>query len=296
MISSTGWVVVLSGLIGGVLSHNIKLGAHSRECFHEMLHRDDKMTVTFQVGDREFGGAGNLDVDFWVCSFLRVLQQWSSCLAFWRTLIRSIRLPSFVEVITPGNADSCAFALHRSKTPTMPTKSTNAVSRLATTPSMPNTTANTSTASATTIGALRPRKSRLMSMASSMCRRRRYLPILWKQKVCLLGPFCAWIWRYWEVAWGLRCGANDCVGAIVKQLSELLSQVKDEQSYIIVRERTHRNTAESTNARVKWWSIFQLGVLIGEGIFQVWWLKRFFEVSSSPWLMHYHGYTADWVR
>jgi hypothetical protein len=54
--------------------------------------------------------------------------------------------------------------------------------------------------------------------------------------------------------------------------------VKDEQAYIVVRERTHRNTAESTNARVKWWSIFQLGVLIGEGVFQVWWLKRFFEV------------------
>ncbi len=67
----------------------------------------------------------------------------------------------------------------------------------------------------------------------------------------------------------------------MKQLTELLSQVKDEQSYIVVRERTHRNTAESTNGRVKWWSIFQLGVLIGEGIFQVWWLKRFFEVCVS---------------
>jgi len=68
------------------------------------------------------------------------------------------------------------------------------------------------------------------------------------------------------------------VGSAVRQLSELMTQVKDEQSYIVVRERTHRNTAESTNGRVKWWSIFQLGVLIGEGIFQVWWLKRFFEV------------------
>lgn len=65
----------------------------------------------------------------------------------------------------------------------------------------------------------------------------------------------------------------------VKELSDLLNQVKDEQSYIVVRERTHRNTAESTNGRVKWWSIFQLGVLLGEGIFQVWWLKRFFEVG-----------------
>lgn len=67
----------------------------------------------------------------------------------------------------------------------------------------------------------------------------------------------------------------------VRKLSEALAQVKDEQSYIVVRERVHRNTAESTNARVKWWSIFQLAVLIGEGIFQVWWLKRFFEVSQS---------------
>jgi len=66
----------------------------------------------------------------------------------------------------------------------------------------------------------------------------------------------------------------------LKEMSELMATVKDEQGYIVVRERTHRNTAESTNARVKWWSLFQLGVLIGEGVFQVWWLKRFFEVRS----------------
>lgn len=65
----------------------------------------------------------------------------------------------------------------------------------------------------------------------------------------------------------------------VKALTEMLEWVMDEQGYIVVRERTHRNTAESTNARVKWWSIFQLGVLMGEGVFQIWWLKRFFEVS-----------------
>jgi hypothetical protein len=67
---------------------------------------------------------------------------------------------------------------------------------------------------------------------------------------------------------------------IVRQMSELVAQVKDEQSYIVVRERTHRNTAESTNSRIKWWSIFQLLVLTGQGFFQVWWLKRFFEVSA----------------
>lgn len=64
----------------------------------------------------------------------------------------------------------------------------------------------------------------------------------------------------------------------VRKLSEMLEMVKDEQSYIVVRERTHRNTAESTNARVKWWNLFIVGVVVGESLFQVWWLKRFFEV------------------
>jgi len=65
----------------------------------------------------------------------------------------------------------------------------------------------------------------------------------------------------------------------VRKLSELLERVKDEQSYIVVRERTHRNTAESTNSRVKWWNLFVIGVVVGESVFQVWWLRRFFEVS-----------------
>lgn len=70
-------------------------------------------------------------------------------------------------------------------------------------------------------------------------------------------------------------------GAIdpVRKLSELMAQVKDEQQYIVMRERTHRNTAESTNARVKWWNLFVIGVVLGESLFQVWWLRRFFEVK-----------------
>ena len=61
----TGLLAGLS-IVASVAAHNIQLRAHSRECFHEELHKDDKMTVTFQVGDREFGGSGNLDVDFYV--------------------------------------------------------------------------------------------------------------------------------------------------------------------------------------------------------------------------------------
>lgn len=72
---------------------------------------------------------------------------------------------------------------------------------------------------------------------------------------------------------------QDPLEAEIKTLNELIGQVKDEQSYIVVRERTHRNTAESTNSRVKWWNLFVIGVVIGESLFQVWWLRRFFEVK-----------------
>ncbi len=73
--------------------------------------------------------------------------------------------------------------------------------------------------------------------------------------------------------------AKDPLEVEVRKLSDLFAQVKDEQSYIVVRERTHRNTAESTNSRVKWWNLFVIGVVIGESVFQVWWLRRFFEVK-----------------
>lgn len=63
---SAAALLLSTSFLPAVLGHNIQLPAHGRECFHEELHRDDKMTVTFQVGDREFGSAGNLDIDFWV--------------------------------------------------------------------------------------------------------------------------------------------------------------------------------------------------------------------------------------
>lgn len=58
--------ITLAALMGLCLGHSIQLGPYSRECFYEELHKEDMVSVTFQVGDREFGGAGNLDIDFWV--------------------------------------------------------------------------------------------------------------------------------------------------------------------------------------------------------------------------------------
>ncbi|KAI4174179.1 MAG: hypothetical protein LQ343_002514 [Gyalolechia ehrenbergii] len=182
-----------------ITAHNINLGAHSRECFHEQLHKDDKMTVTFQVGDREFGGAGNLEIDFWIQH------------PHGKNIVHKQAVSSgdhSFDADADGKYLYCFSNEHWS--------------------------AATKEVSFNVHGIV-------------------YVPE--------------------------SEAPSDPLEVEVKQLSEMLSQVKDEQSYIVVRERTHRNTAESTNGRVKWWSIFQLGVLLGEGIFQVWWLKRFFEVK-----------------
>ncbi|GAA6008980.1 Emp24p [Rhodotorula paludigena] len=65
----------------------------------------------------------------------------------------------------------------------------------------------------------------------------------------------------------------------IRQLSAALEAVKDEQEYIVVRERLHRDTAESTNDRVKYWSIVQTVMLFAVCGWQIFYLKRFFEVK-----------------
>ncbi|PWZ02338.1 supernatant protein factor, C-terminal domain-containing protein [Testicularia cyperi] len=64
----------------------------------------------------------------------------------------------------------------------------------------------------------------------------------------------------------------------IRDLAAGLQAVKDEQEYLVIRERVHRNTAESTNTRVKWWSIIQGAILIGVCSCQVYFVKRHFEV------------------
>lgn len=75
--------------------------------------------------------------------------------------------------------------------------------------------------------------------------------------------------------------SGDNLESSIRKLLELVYDVKNEQNYIVVRERTHRNTAESTNTRVKYWSIIQLIVIVCNSLFQVFYLKRFFEVKSA---------------
>ncbi|KAH8085267.1 supernatant protein factor, C-terminal domain-containing protein [Filobasidium floriforme] len=69
------------------------------------------------------------------------------------------------------------------------------------------------------------------------------------------------------------------VEAEIRALSTGLQGVKDEQEYIVVRERVHRDTAESTNDRVKWWSIVQSFLLVAICAWNVTYLKSWFEVK-----------------
>lgn len=69
---------------------------------------------------------------------------------------------------------------------------------------------------------------------------------------------------------------TEAVAPIEREIRSLaigLLSVKDEQEYIVVRERTHRNTAESTNSRVKWWSVLQAVVIFAVVAWQVYYLK-----------------------
>ncbi|KAF9346988.1 p24 complex component [Mortierella sp. AD094] len=65
----------------------------------------------------------------------------------------------------------------------------------------------------------------------------------------------------------------------IRELAAGIQEVRNEQEYTLARERTHRNTAESTNSRVVWWSLFQSGILFVVCVFQITYLKRFFEVK-----------------
>jgi hypothetical protein len=68
---------------------------------------------------------------------------------------------------------------------------------------------------------------------------------------------------------------------MVQELSEALYNVKREQEYMDVREKTHRAINTSTNSRVVYWSFFEALVLLLMTVGQVYYLNRFFEVKTT---------------
>jgi hypothetical protein len=65
------------------------------------------------------------------------------------------------------------------------------------------------------------------------------------------------------------------------RLADGLADVQAEQRYMRNRERVHRNTSESTNSRVLWFSLGLFTVLVGMTVWQVYYITRYFEVKSA---------------
>jgi hypothetical protein len=63
---------------------------------------------------------------------------------------------------------------------------------------------------------------------------------------------------------------------ILKLASELID-IRELQNYANVRERAHRDTTESTNDRVKWFSVCEFILLLITNVWQIHTLRQFFE-------------------
>ncbi|CAH1398456.1 unnamed protein product [Nezara viridula] len=71
----------------------------------------------------------------------------------------------------------------------------------------------------------------------------------------------------------------------MRQLLDQVEAITKEQNYQRYREERFRQTSESTNQRVFWWSITQLIILIGMGTWQMRHLKSFFEAKKLKFFM-----------
>lgn len=66
----------------------------------------------------------------------------------------------------------------------------------------------------------------------------------------------------------------------MRQLLEQVEQITKEQNYQRYREERFRQTSESTNQRVLWWSVAQTCILLLTGFWQMRHLKSFFEAKK----------------
>ncbi|KAL6058786.1 Transmembrane emp24 domain-containing protein 10 [Balamuthia mandrillaris] len=62
----------------------------------------------------------------------------------------------------------------------------------------------------------------------------------------------------------------------VRRMEDSISDVLKEMKYMRRREEKMRSTNESTNSRVVWLSVFSLVILIGLGVWQIFYLKQYF--------------------
>ncbi|CAO3572510.1 unnamed protein product [Mortierella alpina] len=62
----------------------------------------------------------------------------------------------------------------------------------------------------------------------------------------------------------------------LRKLEDMVKDILEDMEHLQAREERMRNTNESTNARVQWFSTLTMCVLIALGLWQIFYLKRFF--------------------
>ncbi|CAI2179103.1 5096_t:CDS:2 [Funneliformis geosporum] len=67
------------------------------------------------------------------------------------------------------------------------------------------------------------------------------------------------------------------IDAELRKLEQVVQEIVDEMDYLRKREARMRDTNESTNERVKWFSLGSMIVFVGLGGWQIIYLKKFFQ-------------------
>jgi len=70
------------------------------------------------------------------------------------------------------------------------------------------------------------------------------------------------------------------VDSVIK-ISEELNKIEHLQHHLRVREQSHRDASESTNARVQWMAIVESALLVSMSIFQLNYIRRWFAESDG---------------
>jgi hypothetical protein len=79
-----------------------------------------------------------------------------------------------------------------------------------------------------------------------------------------------------EVASAARVEHVEAIQQAIRRLERRVSDVFTEYQYQKLREHRSRETSESTNERVLWWSLGQIMIVVGAGLWQVMYLRKFF--------------------
>ncbi|KYR01887.1 hypothetical protein DLAC_11497 [Tieghemostelium lacteum] len=67
----------------------------------------------------------------------------------------------------------------------------------------------------------------------------------------------------------------------IQKIERVLQSVVHEQKRLRYREQANRDTSESTNGRVVWWSIGEVAILVVMGVAQIWYLRKWFDSRST---------------